>query len=316
LTKLRCEKKRVKREIVEARKTAWKKVQDDRPGFSPVRQKPAVKVKARQDAELTQPPQQVAKVPSQGTLAVLARRFKLLDSVGYERAKNPASDATVLAIDAANGALKKALGKYRGFNPLQLMEAVIVDYIRVEQPPAKETKRRERKERKPKRSLTERQRAAQLAATQPVVRAVTAKTRKGAPKTVPPRFKRRDPQVVQDALDALFQGDGGLKAMFCDISLEEAKRLLRTNPTTVQLAFEVKEELACPTRVYNYLDTAVRVLLPRYRDEQLEAEMKAMVEAEERRRERVAEAREAAEKREQQRRRQAQYLVPFSMRSS
>jgi len=157
---------------------------------------------------------------------------------------------------------------------------------------------------RPKKVLTKRQQlqadrdAARDAASQPVMRTHSAITKRGAPKTVHRQPRYDDPQIVQDGLEALLQDDPELKATFCDASREEAERLLRTNKSAEQLAEELREVVALPTRVPNYLKTVVRQLHPQYVEEHLMTAQEAREAAEERRAAKIAEARAAAARRE------------------
>ena len=74
----------------------------------------------------------------------------------------------------------------------------------------------------------------------------------------------------------MLENDPELKAAICSVTVGEAKRLLRSEESAVELAARLKKEgLASPSRVTNYLDMAVRVLMPKYVDEQLTAEREA-----------------------------------------
>lgn len=195
------------------------------------------------------------------------------------------------------------LAKCRGYDPARLMELVITDEIRAERPQVEQTEPEEDQPRKPKKALTARQlRAAQKVVPQPVTNTSLANTRKGAPKTVPPRKQYTDPQFVQDALHALLQDDSALKAMFCEVSIKEAKRLIRTDERIEQLIIRLRPRLASPTRVYTCLDTAVRILIPQYKQAQLEDRVQKEVNATKRRKMRQEAAQLAAERRQKRRR--------------
>jgi len=95
-------------------------------------------------------------------------------------------------------------------------------------------------------------------------------------KTVHPRPRYHDSQIVQDGLAGLLESNPELKAAICNVTVGEAKRLLRSEESAVELAARLKKEgLASPSRVTNYLDMAVRVLMPKYVDERLIAEREA-----------------------------------------
>jgi hypothetical protein len=262
-----------------------------------------------------QPPEISVRVPGQKLLSSIAKKYENHDKVGYKRLEDRRRDPRRLAQEVMDSSFMPLLAKYRGYNPLCLMESVIVDYVRVERPEVTPLVEEEASPRK-KRPLTLRQReAAELARSQPVTSTVSAHTRKGAAKTVPTREKYHDLQIVQDALHGLFEQDALFKAMFCDASLAEVKQLLRTNKSIRQLAHEVREGLASPSRVNNYLDTATKLLTSTYKEAQFEEERVALEQTEERRRERIAAARVIAERREQQRRRENNTFSPFRVLS-
>jgi len=297
-----------------------KRLKKENPAGSPSSSslQPVVKIrperKPRPKLTIVEPPEPAVKIPGEKLLASVAKKYKIHDTKGYKRLQKSRKDPRALAANVVNSSFLPVLSKYKGYNHLQLMESVIVDYIRVERPEVEQTEEVQQG-RRPKRALTPRQQlqAAHVAASRPAAPAAQAITRRGAAKTVPCREKYDDPQIVQDALDALFEDDQELKATFCAASLLEAKQLIRTHGRTEQLADKLRGRLASPTRVYNYLDTAVRVLIPKYVEEQTEAEQQARVAAEQRRREQIDTARTLAGRREQKRQEERRREV---MRSS
>jgi hypothetical protein len=228
----------------------------------------------------------IAKVPSQRLLASIARKFRTHDKQGYDHLKTPGSDPRTLAAEIAAGSFAPVLAKYHGFDAAQLMQSVITDCIRA---PRKAPVAPALEQRAPKglgKQLTARQLEAQAKQPQgppPAASNVSATTRpKGAPKKVLPREKYTDAQIALDSLNELFRSDNELRALFCGAaSIAEAKRMLRTNEVTQDLAERL--ELASPTRVYNRLSSAIRVLLPQYIEEQKQAQWEAQKAAEERR---------------------------------
>jgi len=267
----------------------------------------------RKPKPITIPPKRAIKVPSERLFASIAKKYRTHDPVGYEKLKDLRSDPKVLAAEVANSSFVRVLSKYRGYNPHQLMESTIVEFIRVERPKA--TQPEEEVKITKKRTLTARQlqQVARTAPPPPVAHAPRATSRRRSRKAALSR-KYDDSQIVLDALDAVFGDDVVLKAVFCDASLAQAKQLLRSDERIQRLGVELKAVLTSPTRVYTYLDTAIRILIPKYWEEELVAEQKARVEAEARRKEQKAAAQKAAESRELKRRREEKMNSPFDWR--
>ena len=237
----------------------------------------------------------IMKTPEEKVLASVAHKFSIFDKKEFERIKSSGDDPSLLALEITSGAFVKELVKYKGFDPAKLMEQAIV-YARIERPVAV-TPPAVVKPKKPR--LTARQ---ELQSAQSKAARVTPSTMTASPKKRPrKRTSRRvnhDPQVVQSALDALFDDNPELKATFCSASIAEAKQLLRTTRGIERLAASLREQLASPTRVYNYLDTAARILIPKYQDEELKAEQEARENAEARRQERKVTSIKTAQDRE------------------
>ena len=301
MSKRRVEKKQLKRQLQIERRRLLK---ENPAGF--LSQTPRRVKVARQ--RLPEPveiiPEPPVRIPRPKQLADIARKYKSRHAVEYAQLKDPRSNAQVLAVQIASGSFAPVLAKYRGFNPVLLMESVI-DFVRTEPPkvvPITEAKG----VRGPKKLTPRQQLQSERTPVPPPAPFAPSNTRKGAAKTVPARAKYDDACITQDALDALLRGDEELKALFCEAP--DPKGLLRTNRQTVQLAGKL--QLASPTRVYNYLDTAIRLLLPRYEEEQLVAEETARVVAETRRKQEIAAARELAAIREQQRQRREHTVGP------
>ena len=300
LSKTRVEKKQLKRLLIIEKRRLRK---ENPAGFLSSSSRP-IKVKQPKPVEVI--PEPPVRIPRQKQLAGIARKYKSHDEVGFARLKHPRSNARELAIEVASGRFAPVLAKYRGFNSVLLMESVI-DFVRTERPkiaPITETA----KVRGPKQLTPRQQLQSERTPAPPPSPFAPSNTRKGAAKTVPTRRKCDDAQIVQDALDALLQSDPDLKALFCEAT--DPKGLHRVNERTVRLARELKARLASPTRVSNYLDMAVRVLIPQYVDEQLAAEETARIAAEARRKQEVAAARELAASREQQRQRRVHTVGP------
>jgi len=157
--------------------------------------------------------------------------------------------------------------------------------------------------RKPKRSLYESQlRAAEKAALRPPAVKATPTHKKRRARAVRRQERYTDKHVVQDALRVLFKDNAKLEAMLCGVSLAEAKRLLRTDKTILKLADELRGQLATPSQTYNLLDSAIKVLLPKYQQVQFEAEQETQAAAQARREEQKATASELAQKRQEKER--------------
>ena len=266
-------------------------------GFLSESPRPIKVVRQRQPKPVEIIPEPPVKIPRPKQLADIARKYKSHHAAEYALLTDPRSNAHGLAVQIASGSFALVLAKYRGFNSVQLMESVI-DFIRTEPPkavPIKQTKQ----VRGPKKLTARQQLQSERTPAPPPAPFAPSNTRKGAAKTVPAREKYDDARIVQDALDALLQSDADLKALFCEAM--DPKGLHRTNEQTVKLARELKAGLASPTRVYNYLDMAVRVLIPQYEAERIEGEATERAAAEVRRKERVKAARSTAAKREKER---------------
>ena len=303
LSKTRVEKKQLKRLLIIEKRRLRK---ENPAGFLSQTPRHIKVVRQRQPEPVEVIPEPPVRIPRQKQLAGIARKYKSHDEVGFARLKHPRSNARELAIEVASGRFAPVLAKYRGFNSVLLMESVI-DFVRTERPkiaPITETA----KVRGPKQLTPRQQLQSERTPAPPPSPFAPSNTRKGAAKTVPTRRKCDDAQIVQDALDALLQSDPDLKALFCEAT--DPKGLHRVNEQTVRLARELKARLASPTRVSNYLDMAVRVLIPQYVDEQLAAEETARIAAEARRKQEVAAARELAASREQQRQRRVHTVGP------
>ena len=258
MSKRRVEKKQLKRQLQIERRRLLK---ENPAGF--LSQTPRRVKVARQ--RLPEPveiiPEPPVRIPRPKQLADIARKYKSRHAVEYAQLKDPRSNAQVLAVQIASGSFAPVLAKYRGFNPVLLMESVI-DFVRAEPSNVASIEEPE-KVRRPKRLTPRQQLQSKRTPPPPPAPFAPSNTRKGAAKTVPIRAKYDDACITQDALDALLRGDEELKALFCEAL--DPKGLLRTNRQTVQLAGEL--QLASPTRVYNYLDTAIRLLIPRYEEE-------------------------------------------------
>ena len=222
----------------------------------------------------------IAKEPEDKLLAVVANKFRIFDEKEYERIKDSGDDPKVLAVAITNGAFVKQLIKHKGYNPTKLMEQVI-RYMRVERPvvvmPPDVVKPK-----KPRLTARQELQSAASKAKRAASNAVVA-TPKKRPRKRTSRRVNHDPQVVQSALDAFFGDNPGLKVAFCSASTAEAKQLLRNTGSIERLAASLREELVSPTRVYNYLDTAIKTLVTKYNDEQTKAEQEAKENAEIRR---------------------------------
>ena len=245
------------------------------------------------------PSEPPVKVPSKQFLARVAKRYGEIDNPGYKLVKDDWRNPTNLALDAVNGPFACALGKYKGYEPLQLMEAVI-DYIRTEPPKVEPPK--VKAEKKPPKGPTARQLEQSARTSPPPPAPITKPARPRKRQSGQSKEEQGDLKIVQDALHALFEDDPQLKELFCSVSLVEAKRQLRTHEAIVQLAVNLRMSLSAPRRVLNYLDTATRTLIPRYGKEHREAERLAEATAQARRESERAAAQTAAARREQQRR--------------
>jgi len=248
-------------------------------------------------------PESPAKAPREKILAVIARRYARQDPTGYEQAKDPRVDPKILAEEIATGSFFPVLAKYGGLAPQPLMESVI-DHIRnaTERPevPEQVTTDEDTTDRA-KKPLNARQRQQARSATSPPAMdtATSARTRRGAAKTVPRREVYTDIQIVQDALHELFLKHPGLREMFCRASTQEARQqLLLSNKRIRRLNNHLRRELASPTRLNNYLEAATNLLIDTYIEAQVIAEEQAKQEAARLRAEKIAAARVAAETRE------------------
>jgi len=249
----------------------------------------------RQPKPVATLPQPMLKVPDEKLLASVAKKCETLDEKVYEQLKDPQSDPRVLADEVASGLLVPVLSKYKGFNPPQLMESVITDYIRAERPEAPVAEVEADKPKKPKHTARQLEQIAQTPTPPPMTTVSASNSRKGAAKTVPSKEKYEDSQVALDALELLFQSNSAVKDMLCGVELVEAKRLLRSDEIFEQFVEDLRARLVSPKSVYTHLDTAVRLLTPKYRELQLAAEEEDRQKAEARRREQVALSRSLAE---------------------
>jgi hypothetical protein len=220
-------------------------------------------------------------------LAKVAKSYIEHDNrVTYEQAKARAEDSgidpKVLALAAVNGPFRRFLAKYKGFDPLELMEATIA-YIRQVRPIPEPAPPEQEKVSKPKHTDRQRDQQRRTPKHQPMVNPSVTRPKGGVP-VVPVRRVCDDDQIVQKALRELFEAHPDLKKEFCEATLVEAKQLLRGTGIVVRLqiklveGFEENGQLMClayPKRVINYFDTAAGVLKPEYAKQAQQAEESA-----------------------------------------
>jgi hypothetical protein len=232
-------------------------------------------------------PEPPVPVITQELLAKVAKSYIEHDNrVTYEQAKaraeDPGIDPKVLALAAVNGPFRRFLAKYKGFDPLELMEATIA-YIRQERPVTVPAEPEPETPKKPR--YTDRQLLQQKRTLPPLPMVNPSVTRpKGGVRVVPVRRACDDEQIVEAALRELFVAHPDLKKEFCEATLVEAKQLLRGTGIVVRLqlklveGFEENGQLVClayPKRAINYFDTAAGVLKPEYAKQAQQAEESA-----------------------------------------
>jgi hypothetical protein len=267
--------------------------------------KPVTERKPRLKPLVVDPPEPPAKVPTERILANIAGHYKQYFTENYKRLEDPKEDPKALAAEVVNSWFIRVLSKHKGFEPQKLMELVITDYVRAERPESLKPKVEDEPAKKPRH--TQRQ-VIQSETTPPPIHTKPHPKQRTA-KSVPRQKRFDESKIVRDALHALLESNPVLKAVFCEATLVEAKHLLRTNRQTTQLADRLKVELAS-TRVYNYLDTAIRTLVPKYNKEQQEAEQAAQTAAEQRRKERVEAARAKKQVHQETKRHEEAILEP------
>jgi hypothetical protein len=211
------------------------------------------------------PPKKVVKIEQEELCAKVARQLQYGHVEVYKRFKDRRStNLKRLATEAlAQGAVARLIARYKGYEPTELIVAVI-EYIRTERPKVEPPVPEPEKPKKPR--LTERQKvqAANTPAPPPITDPASARTtRKGRPKTVNPTqdTKADDQRAVEEALDKLLQGNPELKSS-C-----QASALFWDDDDIQALADKLKEVITQPRRIATLLRQAAKVLAARYQQE-------------------------------------------------